>query len=331
MSSRLRHGRSGRRAAAALLAAALAGPLAAPVWAQAYPTRPIRYIIPSSAGSGNDFIARIMAADVGQTLGQQIVVDNRAGAAGNIAAELAANAVPDGHTIFQTSITLAINATFYPKLPYSLVRDFAPVTLLAIQTNLVTVHASLPAKSVSELVGLARAKPGTIHYSSSGLGGNSFLAAEYLAALTGVRFVHVAYKGGGPAILALAAGETSLMIGPIPTAMPHIQQGKLRGLAVTHGKRLPEFPQFPTVNETVPGYEFDNWYGLMVPVRTPARAAALLHRATVDALRKPAIVAQLGKVGYLSAPNEPPEFGAFLKAEIAKVAQIIKQTGAKAE
>ena len=181
----------------------------ADLWAQAYPARPIRYIVPSSAGSGNDFLARILAADMGHALGQQIVVDNRAGAGGNIAGELAANAPADGYTMFQSSISLAINTTLSRKLPYDLVRDFTAVTLLALQPNLVVVNASLPVKSVSELIQYAKAKPGAIHFSSSGPGTNSFLAAELLNTLAGIKMVHVPYKGG-------LVGETPAGISTIP-------------------------------------------------------------------------------------------------------------------
>lgn len=304
--------------------------LAAQAWGQGYPQRPIRFIVPSSAGSGNDYIARLMAIEMGQVLGQQIVVDNRAGAGGNIAGDLAAHAPPDGYTLFQSSITMAINTSLSRNLPYDLVRDFAPVTLLAIQPNLVVAHASLSVKSIAEFIKVAKAKPGTINFSSSGPGSNSFLAAELLANLAGIKMVHVPYKGGGPAIAAAAAGETSLMIGPIPTSMPFIQQGKLVGLAISSAKRLPEFPQYPTVAETLPGYEFDNWYGLLVPVRTPKEVIAILHRTAVDTLKKPNIVKQLASVGYVAAPNQPAEFAAFIKAEIAKVAKLVKQTGTTA-
>ena len=306
-------------------------PFASEAWTQTYPARPIRYIIPSSAGSGNDFIARIMAVEMSNMLGQQIVVDNRAGGGGNIAGELAAHALPDGYTMFQTSITLAINASLYRSLPYHIVRDFAPVTLLAIQPNLVVVNASVPAKSIDEFIRLAKTKPGEFNYSSAGLGSNSFLAVELLNTLAGIRLTHVPYKGGGPAIAAVAAGETSLMIGPIPTAMPFIQQGKMRGLAVSSSKRLAEFPQYPAVCESLPGYVFDNWYGLQVPTKTPKEVIAVLHRSAVETLEKPNIVKQLSNVGYIAMTGQPAQFGAFLKAEIEKLAKIIKQTGAQSD
>jgi tripartite-type tricarboxylate transporter receptor subunit TctC len=266
-----------------------------------------------------------------QTLNQQVVVDNRAGAAGNIAGELAANAPADGYTILQTSVTLAINASFHKKLSYNILRDFAPITLLAIQPNLLTVNAAVPATSVAELIKYAKAKPGAVNFASAGLGSNSFLAAEYFATMAGVKLTHVAYKGGGPAIAAIGAGESQMMIGPIPTAQPFIQQGRIRGLAVSSSKRLPDFPQIPTIAETVPGYAFDNWYGMLVPVKTPKEVIATLHRAATLALRKQHIVKQLANAGYVPAGGTGAEFDVFHKAEITKLAKIIKQTGARPE
>lgn len=289
----------------------------------------MRYIAPSSIGSGNDFIARIMANDMGQVLGQQIIVDNRAGAGGNIAAELAARAPADGYTLLQVSSTLGINASLSRNVPWDLVRDFSPVTLLAMQPNLVVVHTSLPVKSIGDLIKLAKARPGEINYSSAGPGSNSFLAAELLNTLAGIKMVHVPYKGGGPAMTAVAAGETSLMIGPPATSMPHIQQGKLRGLAISSSKRLPQFPQYPTVAETVPGYDFDGWYGLLAPVKTPKEVISTLHRVANGTLSKPHIIKVLNNAGYFPpASNQPVEFGPFLKSEIEKLAKIVQLTGA---
>jgi tripartite-type tricarboxylate transporter receptor subunit TctC len=317
--------------AAAAVLACVSIHVPSPAAAQGYPSRPIRYIVPSSAGSGNDFMARIMAADMSQALNQQIVVDNRAGAGGNIAGELAANAPADGYTILQTSVTLTINASLHKKLAYDILKDFSPVGLLALQPNLLSVNASLPATSVAELIKHAKAKPGAINFSSAGLGSNSFLASEYFATLAGVMLTHVAYKGGGPAIAAVGSGETQMMIGPIPTAQPFIQQGRMRGLAVSSSKRLPDFPQIPTIAETVPGYEFDNWYGMLVPAKAPKEVITTLHRVASEALRKPHIVKQLANAGYVPVGSSPAEFDRFHKAEIAKLAKIIKQTGVKVE
>ena len=297
--------------------------------AQSYPTRPVRYIAPSSVGSGNDFIARVVVNDVVAALGQQIIVDNRAGAGGNVAAEITSRAPADGYTLMQVSSTLAINASVTRNMPWDLVRDFVPVTLLAMQPNLVAVHAGLPVNNIADLVKLAKSKPGAINYSSAGPGSNSFLAAELLNSLAGIKMIHVPYKGGGPAMTAAAAGETALMIGPPATALPLIAQGKLRGIAISSRRRLAEFPQWPTVAETVPGYEFDGWYGLLAPARTPRMVTDLWHRQVNATLAKPAIIKLLNGAGYFPPPaDQPVDFGPFMKAEIAKLAKIVQQTGA---
>ncbi len=321
--------RSGETVMTHILLPCLICLFAAEAVAQGYPTKPIRYIAPSSIGSGNDFIARIMANDMGPVFGQQIIVDNRAGAGGAIAAELAARAPADGYTLLQVSSTLGINASLSRNVPWDLVRDFSPVTLLAMQPNLVVVHSSLPVKSIGDLIKLAKARPGEINYSSAGPGSNSFLAAELLNTLAGIKMVHVPYKGGGPAMNAVATGETSLMIGPPATSMPHIQLGKLRGLAISSSKRSPQFPQYPTVAETVPGYDFDGWYGLLAPAKTPKEVIATLHRAANGTLSKPNIIRILNNAGYFPpASNQPVEFGPFLKSEIEKLAKIVQLAGA---
>ena len=295
--------------------------------AETYPSRPVRYLVPSSVGSGNDFLARLILNDIIPALGQQVIADNRAGAGGNMAAELGAKSPPDGYTLMQVSSTLAINQSVMRNPPWDLVRDFAPVTLYAMQPNLVAVHAGLPVQSIPDLIKLARAKPGAVNYASAGPGSNSFLAAELLNTLAGIKMVHVPYKGGGPAMTAAAAGETALMIGPPASALPLIQQGKLRGVAISSRQRNPEFPQWPTVAETVPGYDFDGWYGLLAPARTPRAVIETWRRHTAAALAKPNLVRLLNAAGYFP-PAEPVDFGPFLQAEIAKFAKLVKLTGA---
>jgi tripartite-type tricarboxylate transporter receptor subunit TctC len=320
--------RHARRLHAGAIIACVAG-ITSAVGAQTYPDRPVLYIVPSSVGSGNDFIARAVVNDLVPALGQQIIVDNRAGAGGNGAAEIASRAPADGYTLMQVSSSLAINGSVLRSVPWDLVRDFSPVALLAMQPNLVAVNAALPVQSIADLIKLTKAKPGAINYSSSGPGTNSFLAAELLNLLAGIKMTHVPYKGGGPAMTAAAAGETALMIGPPATALPLIQQGKLRGVAISSKQRIPEFPQWPTVAETVPGYEFDGWYGLLAPVGTPKQAIETWRRLIGVSLAKPNVVKLLNAAGYFPpAPNQPVDFGPFMKAEIAKLAKIVKQTGA---
>jgi tripartite-type tricarboxylate transporter receptor subunit TctC len=315
-----------------LAVACLTGSFMAQGWAQSYPAKTIHYVVPSSAGGGSDYLSRIVTEELTQTFGQQVVVENRAGAASNIGAEFVAKAPADGYTVLQVSQSLAVNASLYRNLPYNLVRDFAPITLMVLQPYIVVVHSSLPVKSIGELVSLAKAKPGEIHYPSAGTGSASFFAQELFKNMAGVNLVHVPYKGGGPALISVIAGETSAYFAPIPPAMPHIQQGRLRALAVTTAKRLPTLPEYPTVAEGgVTGYEATQWYGLAVPVKAPKEAIATLHRATVDLLAKPGVSKRLNEGGYVTVGNQPGEYAAFLKAEIATLAKLIQQTGVTAE
>lgn len=296
---------------------------------QSYPTRPVRYIAPSSVGSGNDFIARVIVNDVAAAIGQQVIVDNRSGAGGSIAAEIASRAPADGYTLMQVSSTLAINASVTRNMAWDLLRDFTPITLLAMQPNLVAVRADLPVNNIAELVQLAKSRPGAINYSSAGPGSNSFLAAELLNYLAGIKMIHVPYKGGGPAMTAVATGETALMIGPPATALPLIRQGKLRGIAITSGRRVAEFPQWPTVAETIPGYDFDGWYGVLAPARTPLAVTGLWRRQLASTLAKPPIAKLLNGGGYFPPPaDQSVDFGSFMQMEIAKFAKIVQQTHA---
>lgn len=298
------------------------------VSSQNYPTRPVRYILPSSAGGGGDFLGRIMAEELTQALGQQVIVDNRAGAAGNIGAEIAARSTPDGHTVFQCSATLAINATLYRKLGYDLVRDFIPVSLIVIQPNVVIANARVPAKTIPELIKLAKDQPGTINYASAGPGSASFFAAELLKSMAGIDMLHVPYKGGGPALTSIVSGESSVMFAPYPPARPHIEAGRLRALAVTSATRLPALPQYPTVAEAgLTGYESNNWYGLMVPAMTRKPIVAKLHSTIRSIMGKPEVNKRLSDLGYVPAGNRPEEYAKFVKSEIAAHAKLIRQTG----
>jgi tripartite-type tricarboxylate transporter receptor subunit TctC len=311
------------------LGAALA--LSAPASAQGYPAKPVRYVIPMSPGSGADTIGRIVTGGMSQALGQQVVIDNRTGAAGNIGAELAAKAAPDGYTVFQASMTHAVNATLYTNLAYDLTRDFAAVTLIATSPSIVVVHPSLPVKSVAELVKLAKARPGAINYASTGAGTATFLAAEMFKSLAAIDLVHVPYRGGGEAITAVLTGEVPVYFSPLATALPLVQAGRLRALAVTTPRRLPALP-YPTVAELgYPGYEAGNWYGLVVPAKTPREAIGALRSAVVASLKNPTVSKRMDDLGYVASGNSPEEFAGFIKSEIEKLAKILKQVGAKPE
>jgi len=292
---------------------------------QQYPTKPVRFIVPFSPGSGSDTIARIIATALPDTLGQQVIVDNRAGAAGNIGAELAAKAPADGYTIMLVILGHAANATLYRDLSYDLVRDFAPVTQLASTPSILVVHPSLPVKSVGELVALAKAKPGAINYSSGGIGTPTFIAGELFKLKANVNMLHVPYRAGGEALTAVVSGETSVYFAPIAPALPHVKAGRLRALAVTSPARLPLLREYPTVAESgYPGFQTGNWYGLVVPARTPAEIVSALNKAAVNVLRNPAVNRKLVDSGYLVIGDTPEQFAAHIKSEIANLARILK-------
>lgn len=310
----------------------LAWPFAANNWAQAYPARVVRYVVPTPAGSGADVIGRIVAGGLTQAFGQQVIVDNRAGGGNNIGAEVAARAPADGYTLFQATLTHAVNVSLYRNLAYDLVRDFAPVTQLASSPYLVVVHPSLPAKSIAELVKLAKARPGAINYASAGTGTSSFLAAELFKDMAKVNMAHVPYRGGGQALTSVISGETSVLFAPFAIALPLIRENRFRPLAVTTAKRLPVMPEYPTVAEAgYPGYLSGNWFGIMVPVKTPQETIAAIRGAAISVLNNPDVGKRLRDLGYVIIGDQPEEFAAHIKSEIEKLGKIIRRTGVTAE
>ena len=299
---------------------------------QSWPSKTVRYIVPMGPGSGADTIGRIVAGGLTQTLGPQFIVDNRGGAAGNIGADAGAKAAADGYTLFQVSSTHAINVSLYKSLPYDLVRDFAPVTQLASSPSAVVVHPSLPVKTVAELVKLAKARPGQMNYGSTGAGSATFLAAELFKDMAGVNVVHVPYRGGGEALTGIASGEVSVYFAPLAPSLPFIRSGRLRALAVTTPKRLPQVPDLPTVAETgYKGYQAGNWYGILVPARATRELVTAIRTAAVAAMNEPATRKRLLDLGYIIVGDTPDEFAGFIKSEISTFAKIIKQTGMTAE
>ena len=281
-------------------------------------------MIATSVGSNPDTVARIITNGFGQELGQQIIVDNRAGAGGNIGAELAARAPADGYTLFLAHTNHSINATLYRKLTYDIINDFIPVTLLAVSPYVAAVHPSLPARSVRDLLRIAKARPGDINYASAGVGSGTFFAAEYFNALGKVKLEQVPYTGGGPALTSVLAGETSVYFSPISTGLPHMRSGKLRPLGVSSPKRLAQLPDIPPIAETVPGYELMGWAGLMAPARTPREVVEAVHRAAIAALAKPEVGKRLEDIGVVAMTGRPEDMLAYVKAEIAKYAKIIR-------
>ena len=293
--------------------------------AQSYPVKPVRFLVSFSAGSGTDTIGRIVAGGMAQAFGQQVIVENRAGAAGNIGAEIAAKSPPDGYLLFLVNMGHAASVTLYEKLPFDLVRDFAPVTQLASSPSMVVVHPSLPVRSVAELVKLARARPGAVHYGSGGIGTPTFVAGELFKGQAGVDLLHIPYKSGGEAIIGVVTGEVPLYFAPLATALPQVQHGRLRALAVTTLTRMPMLPDYPTVAESgYPGFQAGNWYGLLVPAKTPRDVITAVRAAAIASMKYPAVNKRMQDLGYVIIADQPEEFAAHIRSEIASLAKILK-------
>ena len=302
------------------------------VVAQNYPAKPVRVLIPWPPGGSNDVVGRIVMQKVGESLGQQFVVENRGGAAGSIGADLVAKAPPDGYTIMVHSTSHLGNATLYKKLPYDTLKDFGGVGLLASQSIVLTVHPSLPSKDVREFVALAKKRPGQINYSSSGNGSAPHLSMALLAVTAGIELVHVPYKGGALQVTALIAGETQASFATTPTVLPHIQSGRLRALGVTTARRSGALPAVPTIAESgVPGYEMSPWIGVFVPAGTPRPLVDRLNAEINRALGNRDVVQSLSAQAFDPWTSGVDEFNARLKTDFDKYARLIKLTGAVAE
>jgi tripartite-type tricarboxylate transporter receptor subunit TctC len=305
---------------------------AATVQAADYPQRPVRLVVPYAAGGSTDTVARIVGARLGERLGQQIVVDNRTGAGTLIGTEIVQHATADGHVLLMATPPLAVNPSLYAKVSYAVERDFVAVTNVAGSSNLLVVHPSLPANSVSELVALLKAAPGKYNYGSSGVGGAGHLAMALFESMAGVDVVHVPYKGGAPAVVDLVAGRLTLMMANLTTAQPHIRAGKLRGLGVGKVKRSPLFPEMPTIAEAgVKGYEANNWNGVVAPTGTPRLAIERLHQEIIATLKEPAIADRMARAGLEPVGDTPAEFAQYLKSEAAKWGKLVKSAGIKPE
>ena len=295
-----------------------------------YPSRPIRMIAPSSPGGPVDVLARILAHGMTGTLGQQIVVENRAGAAGQIGAELVAKSAPDGYTLLLGfSGPLAISPNMNEKTPYDSLRDFAPVSQVAAAPYVLLVHPTVPAKSVKELVALARSRPGKMNFASGGNGTGLHLAGELLNFTASIKIVHVPYKGAGPGIAAMMGGEVDMMFNGVAAALPHIKSGKVRAIAVGGDKRSPLVPELPTVAESGLKFNTTGWYGVVAPRGTPQPVVARLHAETVKALNLPVIKDQLVKLGVDSVGSTPDQFATLIREEFATWAKVIKAAGLK--
>jgi len=300
---------------------------------QAYPNKPVRMIVAFAPGGGSDTAARIVALRLGAALGQQVVVDNRPGASGNLGHDIGAKSAPDGYTLMWTSIgPIAVNVSLFRKLPYQPLRDFDPITLSADSINALVVHPGVPAKTVQEFIALAKAQPGKLNYGSSGNGGAGHLAGELLNLMARVKIVHIPYKGGGPAMLDLISGQIQAIYATLVTALPHVRSGRIRGIAVTRAERAPMIPELPTIAEGgLPGYEATNWYGILAPAKTPTPIVTRLNRELVKILQMPDVRDAFFAQGMLPLNSTPEAFRAHLKSEIEKWGGVIKQTGIRAD
>ena len=306
--------------------------VSATAFAQEYPSKPVRLVVPFPAGGGSDVIARVTAQKLGANLGQTVVVDNRAGASGNIAAELVARAPADGYTVLFANSSLSISPALYAKLPFDPVRDFQPISMASSYPFVLVIHPSLPVHSVKELVALARAKPDQLTFSSAGSGTMSHLAMELLKIKTGLRAVHLPYKGAAPASIALMSGEAQLAFVVMPVAQVQIKAGRFRGLGVAAKTRSPVLPQVPTMIEAgVAGHEALQWNGFFAPAKTPQPVLDRLQREVVKALGDPEVKQRFADEGATPVGNTPAEFAAFFRSEAEKWNDVVKRSGAKGE
>ena len=299
----------------------------------AYPTRPVRFILGYPPGGSSDAVARLLAQPLAGRFGQQIVIDNRPGAGGNIAAEAAARAAPDGYTWFLgNSGILATNQALYERLPFDSIRDFATVALVASQPSVLVAHPSLPVKSVRELIALAKARPGQLNYASSGTGTVGHLAGELFKGVAKVSFVHIPYRGGGPAVIDLVSGQVQFMFATASSVVPHVRTGRLRALAVTSARRSQTLPELPTVGEAgVPGFDATTWHGVVVPIATPAAVVAKINADINFVLATAEVKERFANQGVEAQGGTPAEFAAYLKSEIPKWTKVVHDSGAKPE
>ena len=307
------------------------GPAALAQTAANYPARTVRFIAPFPPGGSTDLLARLVAIKLSEAWGQQVIVENRGGAAGTIGVEIAARAAPDGYTIVMGHVgTFGVNPTLYPKLPYDAIRDFAPITVLATVPNGMAVHPSLPVKTARDFVALAKAKPGELLYASGGSGSASHLAGEYFKLLTKIEMVHVPYKGTAPAMISMISGQTTMTITGMVALMPHVKSSRLKLLGVATLKRLSIMPEIPTINESgVPGYDANQWYGVLAPAATPRDIIVKLNTDIIKVLARPDVKERLAADGAQPVGNTPEQFAAHIKSEIARWAPVVKASGAK--
>ena len=317
-------------AALVLLACGFAA--ASGAWAQAYPAKPVRLVVAFPPGGGIDSVTRLLAPKLTEALGQQMIVDNRVGASGNIGTDYVAKSAPDGYTVLMAYASHASNAALFTKLPYDTVRDFQPVSLIGAVPHVILVNPSLPVKNLTELIRLAKARPGEITYSSPGNGTPLHLAAELLKVTAGIDIRHIPYKGASPAMVSTMSGETQLTITTFVVATPLVKAGRLRAIAVASAKRVSTFPSLPTVAESgIKGTESNSWYGMLVPAGTPRPVVDRLHAALLKALAAPDVRARFAEQSVEISGSTPEEFDRLIRDEIAKWSKVVKASGAKAD
>jgi tripartite-type tricarboxylate transporter receptor subunit TctC len=308
--------------------------LAGSAWAQVptYPARPIRLVVPYAAGGPVDIVARIVGQKLTEAYGQQVIVDSRGGGGGNIGLEIVAHAAPDGYTLLMgANGVIAINPSLYKNLPVNTEKDLAPVGMVASSAMIVVVHPSVPAASIKDLIALARARPGAINYASSGSGSTAHLATELLKNMAKVDMTHIPYKGAGPALADVMAGQVQAMITAVSTTLPYVKSGKLKALAVSSENRLPLLPEMPTVAETLPGYEVSTWYGVFAPAATSRAIVERLNATLVSAFAAPDAQARLSALGADARTGTPEQLGQAARREKAKWAKLVKESGARVE
>jgi len=303
--------------------------LSGEVSGQAYPTRPVHLVVPSSAGAGvTDIMARLIGRHLSAHIGQQLVIDNRPGASGILGSEVVLRAAPDGYTLLIANVSLVVNPFLYPKMPYDPLTDFMPVTMVNSAPLLLVVHPSIAAKSATELIAYAKSRPGQLNYGSGGRGSTPYLAAELFKSLSGIEVLHVPYKGGAPALSDLVGGQLSFMFENMPGTMPYVIAGNLRALAITSPQRSPLAPELPTmIAAGVADYEMSGWNGIFAVKGTPLEIVEKLHREVAKILRAPEVRRELAALGAEPVGDTPDEFGAFLKADMARWGRIIREKG----
>jgi tripartite-type tricarboxylate transporter receptor subunit TctC len=309
-----------------MLAIAFAAPIAR---SQDYPSKPIRIVVPFAPGGGTDLLARLYSQRVYETFGQTAVIENRAGAGGNIGAELVAKSQPDGYTLLFSTASLAVNVTLYPKLPYNLLKDFIPISQMATAPMVLAIHPSVNAKSVKELIQIGKARPGGINFGSNGSGTTSHLSGVIFGQIADIPVTHISYKGAGAAINGLLTGEVDIAFLAVFSAMPHIKSGKFRALAVTTKQRSPALPDVPTLDSMFPGFETDNWFGMFAPTGTPQAIVQRIHAHIVKSIQHRDLKGFIEREGGYAVGNTPAEFVEVIARDIEKYGKVVKSSGAR--